>query len=636
MATSTEELRFRATGQDAGAGRMFDKLGDKADDAKDEVKGLDRQLGKLDEQLDLTKLHLAVLIDEFDKTGDKTLFKDIRKDRSTIAFLEKLRKEMRGVGDDSEEVSSVASRSLTGGLRDSLSSIPSELKGALIVGAVGAGAVMSPFLGAAVASAVLGGVGTGGIIGGIALAAQDERVAAAGKQIGQRLLGDLKADGQAFVGPLLVALDQVDDATSDLLSDIGDEFRGLSKLIAPLTRGLTGFIRNLGPGLSDALEAAEPIIRVLAQELPELGDSISNALSAISEESDGAAMGLAELFHIIEYGIEFTGDLVAGLSAIFEWLVRSTDAVSDFYESWNPLATIITPVALLHDETSALIEDLDTAKSSTDTYVGSVDALGLSMEEQAQATKDARQALVEYGKSIQDQFDPTANLFHKLNDLKVAHQRYDEAVKENGKNSREAKEALVELGEAALAVNAAALGAQGTFSGKFSPALIKIFHDAGIADDKIREMEKSLRAAKVAGEAFAKPYKAQLILDTSKFYGSLAAARNAAEGNEYVSGRASGGPVKAGKSYMVGENGPELVTFGEDGYVHPAGQTQGMLSGTSGGSVPAGWGSSPMAVQVEVVGYRTTGNALLDALIEGIQFKVRTVGGGDVNYLAGG
>ena len=32
-------------------------------------------------------------------------------------------------------------------------------------------------------------------------------------------------------------------------------------------------------------------------------------------------------------------------------------------------------------------------------------------------------------------------------------------------------------------------------------------------------------------------------------------------------GRAGGGPVMAGRSYMVGESGPELVTMGGNGYV---------------------------------------------------------------------
>lgn len=41
--------------------------------------------------------------------------------------------------------------------------------------------------------------------------------------------------------------------------------------------------------------------------------------------------------------------------------------------------------------------------------------------------------------------------------------------------------------------------------------------------------------------------------------------------------RALGGPVMPGQSYLVGEEGPELVSFGNAGRVHSARQTEGML-----------------------------------------------------------
>jgi hypothetical protein len=33
--------------------------------------------------------------------------------------------------------------------------------------------------------------------------------------------------------------------------------------------------------------------------------------------------------------------------------------------------------------------------------------------------------------------------------------------------------------------------------------------------------------------------------------------------------RAQGGPVTPGRAYLVGEKGPEVVSFGSRGYVHP-------------------------------------------------------------------
>lgn len=50
--------------------------------------------------------------------------------------------------------------------------------------------------------------------------------------------------------------------------------------------------------------------------------------------------------------------------------------------------------------------------------------------------------------------------------------------------------------------------------------------------------------------------------------------------------RAAGGSIMGGKTYLVGEHGPELVTPGRNGYVHPAGATAGML-GAGTGATPS-------------------------------------------------
>jgi TP901 family phage tail tape measure protein len=56
--------------------------------------------------------------------------------------------------------------------------------------------------------------------------------------------------------------------------------------------------------------------------------------------------------------------------------------------------------------------------------------------------------------------------------------------------------------------------------------------------------------------------------------------------------RAGGGDVRSGGTYMVGEEGPELVTFGQRGFVHTARQTMRMMSGAAkrigGGGQPMG------------------------------------------------
>ena len=50
--------------------------------------------------------------------------------------------------------------------------------------------------------------------------------------------------------------------------------------------------------------------------------------------------------------------------------------------------------------------------------------------------------------------------------------------------------------------------------------------------------------------------------------------------------RAAGGPIVAGRTYLVGERGPELVTPKRSGYVHDAGETERAMSAPTGRTAP--------------------------------------------------
>ena len=76
------------------------------------------------------------------------------------------------------------------------------------------------------------------------------------------------------------------------------------------------------------------------------------------------------------------------------------------------------------------------------------------------------------------------------------------------------------------------------------------------------------------------------------------------EGTPVAGARAAGGNVVGGKTYLVGEEGPELVTMNRSGYVHNAADTEQMLAG--GRSQPAGSpnASAGGAVQAQSGGLR--------------------------------
>ena len=78
--------------------------------------------------------------------------------------------------------------------------------------------------------------------------------------------------------------------------------------------------------------------------------------------------------------------------------------------------------------------------------------------------------------------------------------------------------------------------------------------------------------------------------------------------------RAEGGPVQAGKTYLVGENGPEILQFGASGFITPNDRIPtGTATPTTGRS-----GNAPtIEIQAGVVtDQRALGSIIVDAIAE--------------------
>jgi hypothetical protein len=661
-----ESLTFRAFGTDVSAGRMFGDLGDKADDAGESIHGLGEESKDLDVRLDETRGHLRSLVAEFEKTGDVSLFRDIRKDRSTISLLEGLRKELGGVadsaqeafgqavesarsfdvriegtrahlrslirefestanvkllpqisqdrstialleslrkqlrGDDAEKDGQEAGRNFgkgaSKGLFETLGALPSQLKGAAIVGLVAGAAAAAPLVGSAIAGAVVGGVGLGGIAGGIALAAQDDRVRSEASKLGNSLLADLQHAGSPFVGPLLAEFGELGEIGQSFTADLHAGFVQLAPLIKPLVEGVRGFQQNIGPGLATLFEAARPAIRAVANELPEVASALSDMFDTISED-DRATQGLIGMLHAVEFLTRATGDFIGYLEYQYDWLTTNGDKLNDIQDRLGPFgATWGITTAIFADESSNVIDSLHDARTATDDFNTTVVGLSGSMYDVVSSTEAARNALVDFAKTEQDQFDPMANLVHRLQDVKAAQKDYTEAVKDHGRKSPEAKEADLKLAEAIIAANTAAANASGTFNGKLDPALRNTLIAGGMTEAQLRDIQGQFEAAATAGDKFAKVYTAQARLEFTTYRagerdpgGAAGALRDFVSSSSKKdpggTGRALGGPVMADRTYRVGENGPEIVTFGANGNVIPADKSKAMLSGASGGSI---------------------------------------------------
>lgn len=272
-----------------------------------------------------------------------------------------------------------------------------------------------------------------------------------------------------------------------------------------------------------------------------------------------------------------------------------------------------------NDAVKQMIADTDNASQSQERKTGATKTdtqanvkNTLSIDEQIEALKDQ-------AKAIQDQFDPMAKLIHAQQNVTEKQEAYTEAVKKHGPKSKEAKQADLELAAAIIDASSAAAGAAGTFNGKLDPALRATLKAGGLTEKQIQDIEKQFIAAKRAGDKFATTYNAKANL-TIKIKG-LTSIHFDSEGNP--TGHASGGVIGGGaQSYNPGE---EIARLPSGTTILPRGASEAMLNGMSGGV---------QRVQWEIVAPRATGVALLDALIEGIRFKVGTEGANDpVTYL---
>lgn len=141
---------------------------------------------------------------------------------------------------------------------------------------------------------------------------------------------------------------------------------------------------------------------------------------------------------------------------------------------------------------------------------------------------------------------------------------------------------------------------------------------------KLQEAAASVNSfvANVVGQLNRIPRDITVTVHTRVIGGSLlSAAQQSGTYSSGIGGRASGGPVMAGKTYRVGEQGPELVTFGANGYVHDAASSRQMMSG--GGGLAGG------GVEINLSAATNANNRLVREVARSLRVDVRRSGRGN-------
>lgn len=296
----------------------------------------------------------------------------------------------------------------TGSLASALSSNP-YVAAAGIALAVGIVAVAAPAIGAGLAAALAAGAGLGVIAGGILLIKDDPLVKKAAGELGRTLFDvdteeiktrykaaqdaltaalrsgnrdrikearanlaavqkeltkaeefnrknfSLKDAAGPLIQPVVNSLKIFQDAAQRIIPKIGEMFATLDPAIEPLAQGLVGLVEKALPGFQKLIEASVPILGVLAEHLPILGEAFSMFFSDVAGGEEGASQFLGDFLKWLAGFIVMTGKLIMWLSkayvyvraffvrdipkwarAAWDWFGRLWDKVSGFFSGiWN-------------------------------------------------------------------------------------------------------------------------------------------------------------------------------------------------------------------------------------------------------------------------------------------------------------
>jgi hypothetical protein len=343
--------------------------------------------------------------------------------------------------------------------------------GPLLVGAIAASA---PFIGATVSAAVVGGAGIGGVVGGMVLASRDPRVKAAGKELGDDLLGSLTDAARPFVPAMIAATHQVRAGFADIEDDLKRIFANSSKFVGPLTTGVVTLARQVVAGVDAVVAKAGPTIDALSEGLAGLGGDIRSFMTTVAGDGRAAAEAVRSLFQTMSGLIRITGLVVAGLTRLYNLsnsvLPSLLQIAGRFNEAAPAAGTFSTAIGAVVAGVQAAIPPVESytvqmqelAQAQRDA-VASANTLYAAQTSSAKAFRDAKAAVAEHGKGMS--LNTAAGIANRetLSNLSTSlNATYDAYVRVNGAGEgandvmRSNRQKFIEVATAATGSAAAA------------------------------------------------------------------------------------------------------------------------------------------------------------------------------------
>lgn len=474
-------------------------------DARREVTGLQTgvqqaaaslkmSMTSLDKELDKTQREVARLGQEFMRTGDVDVYRKLKDNRSVVANLRQIKRELELI--DAKDVD-VDVNVDEHGFKDRLKSIGSKtgeilsasMKPMLIVGIVGAAAVAAGQLGPAL---VAGAAATGGLGLGALVLKDRGPVKRAGLQLVADLKSVLSEAAEPMIAPLLGAFKRF---TTGLRSEgpiLREIFEASIPAIDAVSRGILGFVKGFLPGFRSAVQQSGPAVEALAESLGQLGRDAGTALEILTENSEDSANALVsvakamgDILIVTAKVIDFIGDMNRLSESTSNW-------AQALGEVWD--VTAFSGFKAVGGSFEWLSEKIEGTKNPLSESADHARTWGRQM-------RHAGEAASGFTAELEDLYSAVI----ALSDADIAFQQAiddaTQAIKDNGKTlnintqaGRDNKTALNEVATAALGAAAAVVemgGSQDEANGKLRQgytAFVRAATGAGMSKKAAREL----------------------------------------------------------------------------------------------------------------------------------------------------
>jgi hypothetical protein len=325
----------------------------------------------------------------------------------------------------------------------------------------------------------------------------------------------------------------------------------------------------------------------------ESGQVITEKEAAKAEKMRLAQDALSDALNEVTLAV---GGMVAEMGPTIEAMAGAVEKALEWKEALGPLPDLIMAVT---NPTIGLTKVQELATGVTEIQAESLDELKLKLDEAGFSAEDMIPVIEAWKAKNEDGTDSVDDLTESVEDVERPMRAFSDAANENRIALDEAAAATRDLDGAykeltgqldnreawlnlldSLDEYAWKVGAGTMSSREAEQATIDIRQELIAYLSTLEEVpaQKQTEILSLINQGQYDVVKAML--------DELAAPRTvhytptgdsiARSGN-----RASGGPVGAGESYLIGEQGPEVVTFGADGVVTPHGRTNSAGGGST-------------------------------------------------------